>query len=306
MRRHIRAAAAAAAFLMMVTAIPAWAGDPPGDTLVGEIVLEAPDVPAVTAAPEVTESVETVKVPVVSTAPQPGTKAEPAAAAAATEPTDTPKVTDVPSTTNTPETASGESKPERTAEPVIDRSTDSKAEVTGSEKADPLTPDGNLSLVDDIGGTDIPGKQFITVVTKNGNYFYLVIDRDEKGNENVHFLNQVDEEDLFALLDEEDAEKLRSESIPEPTEEPEPMLTETPEIEDEPEKKSGSILPGLMSLLLLMIGGAGAAVFILQKKKKEEEAQIDPDADYVEEEETQESTPNEEDYYYDDEDDELL
>ena len=36
------------------------------------------------------------------------------------------------------------------------------------EKEEPLTPDGNATLVDDFGGN----KQLITVTTKNGNYFY--------------------------------------------------------------------------------------------------------------------------------------
>ena len=63
-----------------------------------------------------------------------------------------------------------------------------------------LTPDGNLSLIDDIGTTG--GKQFITLQTKAGNTFYLIIDRDDEGKETVHFLNQVDEADLMALTED--------------------------------------------------------------------------------------------------------
>ena len=72
----------------------------------------------------------------------------------------------------------------------------------------PLTPPGNLTLVDDA-GSESSGKQFITVVTKNGNYFYLVIDRDKDGADNVHFLNLVDESDLLSLLEEDEARAYR-------------------------------------------------------------------------------------------------
>ena len=72
----------------------------------------------------------------------------------------------------------------------------------------PLTPSGNLTLVDDAGGEG-SGKQFITVVTKNDNYFYLVIDRDKNGVENVHFLNLVDESDLLSLLEDDEARAYR-------------------------------------------------------------------------------------------------
>ena len=62
-----------------------------------------------------------------------------------------------------------------------------------------LTPDGNAALVDDFGGN----KQLITVTTKAGNYFYILIDRANEDKETaVHFLNQVDEADLMALMED--------------------------------------------------------------------------------------------------------
>ena len=61
-----------------------------------------------------------------------------------------------------------------------------------------LTPDGNLTLVDDIASASSSDKQFITVVTKSGNYFFIIIDRAAE-TENVYFLNKVDEADLLSV-----------------------------------------------------------------------------------------------------------
>ena len=63
----------------------------------------------------------------------------------------------------------------------------------------PLTPDGNLEIVDDIVNED---KQFIMVKSRSGAEFYIVIDRS-RDSDNVYFLNQVDDVDLFALLEED-------------------------------------------------------------------------------------------------------
>ena len=68
----------------------------------------------------------------------------------------------------------------------------------------PLTPEGNATLVDDYYGD----KQLITVTTKAGNYFYILIDRANEDKETaVHFLNQVDEADLMALMEDGQAEE---------------------------------------------------------------------------------------------------
>ena len=74
------------------------------------------------------------------------------------------------------------------------------APVTGG--AEPLTPEGNLTLVDDIQGEAAGDKQFITVQTKAGNTFYIIIDRAADGENTVYFLNAVDEADLTALMED--------------------------------------------------------------------------------------------------------
>ena len=66
----------------------------------------------------------------------------------------------------------------------------------------PLTPEGNMSLVDDIEGEAAEDKQFIVVKSKGGNYFYIIIDNAAEGENSVHFLNQVDEADLMAIIED--------------------------------------------------------------------------------------------------------
>lgn len=158
---------------------------------------------------------------------------------------------------------------------------------TGADASESaLTPDGNLTLVDDVGSPDKTGKQFITAVTKNGNYFYIIIDRDDEGDETVHFLNQVDEADLLMLMSEDEAAKYTepvAETTPEPVEtEPEPEVTEPEPVE----KPKINMIPAILALLALAGGGGFFAFKKLQEKKKEKEAaKPDPDADYVDDDE---------------------
>ena len=148
------------------------------------------------------------------------------------------------------------------------------------EAMGPLTPDGNMTLVDDYGSSTGAGKQFITITTKNGNYFYLIIDRDDSGNETVHFLNLVDESDLLSLMDE-DEQKAYAESLADDDEEEEEPVTEEPEEETETKKKGPNA--GLLILLLACVGGGIGFYFYKQTKGKEPvKTAQDPDIDYSE------------------------
>lgn len=73
-----------------------------------------------------------------------------------------------------------------------------------------LTPEGNMTLVDDI--TTKGGKQFLSMTSKSGHYYYVVIDRANSGENNVYFLNLVDERDLLSGMNEEDRTFLEEEA----------------------------------------------------------------------------------------------
>lgn len=175
----------------------------------------------------------------------------------------------------------GESREETTAPSIFE--TDEEEPVTVVEQdTGPLTPEGNLTVVDDYQTTfsDGTAQQFITLVSKSGAYFYLVIDRAADGDQTAHFLNMVDEADLLALMDEED--------IPEPEPEPEPAPEPEPLPEPEPEEEEDGAGKFILVLLVLAgIAGGGAYLWLKmqQKKREAEENKPDPDADYREDEE---------------------
>ena len=175
----------------------------------------------------------------------------------------------------------GEGSEETTAPSIFE--TDEEEPVTVTEQdTGPLTPEGNLTVVDDYQTTfsDGTAQQFITLVSKSGAYFYLIIDRAADGDQTAHFLNMVDEADLLALMDEED--------IPEPEPEPEPAPEPEPLPEPEPEEEEDGAGKFILVLLVLAgIAGGGAYLWLKmqQKKREAEENKPDPDADYREDEE---------------------
>ena len=170
--------------------------------------------------------------------------------------------------------------------------------VTGG--AEPLTPEGNMTLVDDISGEAAGDKHFIVVQSRGGHYFYIIIDHAGEGENTVHFLNQVDESDLLALVGEGEqapvvcscTTKCKPGAVDTSCElcaanmtecvgaEPEPATTEEPDTpSDEPdapeepgetaeEKSGGKALMIVAVLVVLGVGGAVAYLKFFKKKPK--------------------------------------
>ena len=224
-----------------------------------------------------------------------------------------------------------------TADTANDETTDLSVNDSVESKT-PLSPKGNMTSIDDVHQiTDtsdkntIEDKQFITVESKNGNVFYIIIDRSGD-TDNVYFLNAVDEADLMALMEDEQKAEITAVCIcvdkcelgavnkncavcfknitkcigvETVTEEKDKEAKEEP-------KQSGSPLAGL--IILALLGGGGAFYwFKIKNKKPSTKGTTDP-TDYEEDDEddtdyeTETDSENEDDaepdegYEYDDED----
>ena len=180
-------------------------------------------------------------------------------------------------------------------------------------KGEPIDDEGN-AYTRDLLYDKATNKQFITVQTKSGNTFYIVIDydapvNDEEEQYQTYFLNMVDEADLLALMDEEAVAELTTCVCEEHCEAgavntdcpvcktnmsectgvtPEP---ETPVEDDpadtsveEPEKKSNM---GMIIGVIAIVGIGGAAYyyfkFVRGKKQQDEDMDFFDDEGYEEE-----------------------
>ena len=164
--------------------------------------------------------------------------------------------------------------------------TDDRNVITETAEPQPLTPEGNMSLVDDIQGEAAGDKQFIVVQSRGGDYFYIVIDKAAQGNNTVHFLNQVDEADLMSII--EDGQKEKAPNLCSCTDKCAagnvnlscPVCSTNrnecagkeaePEATDEPQKEEKSGAGGLVIFLVVaLLGGGGALYYFKIMKPKQ-------------------------------------
>lgn len=157
----------------------------------------------------------------------------------------------------------------------------------------PYKGEGNMQTMDMLYSAST-NKQFITVQTRAGETYYMVIDYDKPIDEEndiyeTYFLNLVDDRDLMSVVSEDEIQPTPTPQIvyvtPEPapaTQQPAPIVVEDDGMEE--------MLP-----TILLIGGVaaiGGAIFWMMKKKKEDAAQNAPDFDdeyeFEDEEETDE------------------
>ena len=160
----------------------------------------------------------------------------------------------------------------------------------------PLTPDGNLSLIDDIEGEAAEDKQFIVVQSKNGNYFYIIVDRAAEGENTVHFLNQVDEADLMALMEDGSSkaqppavctckDKCKAGAVNTACPVCSVNMTEcvgkeaVPEPDDAPPEKEKSKAGGLVIFLVVTLLAGGGAFYYFKIMKPKQGIKGDTDLD---------------------------
>ena len=187
-------------------------------------------------------------------------------------PTATPKPTVKP--TKAPSGGGSASKPtvkptatptaSPTASPVVILPTPTPVYIqTGPGQA--FTQSGNMQTVDLLYASNT-NKQFITVQSRGGQTYYLIIDYDKPIDEEnelyeTYFLNLVDERDLLSLLSEEDM------PTPTPTPSPTPVPTQAPTpvpAQTQQDKDTGT---GWLALAVLCLLAAGGALWFLKSRK---------------------------------------
>ena len=225
------------------------------------ITLDNPYYVAPTPTPKATK---TPNKPTATPAPTATPKATKKPANKPTETENTTKVTKEPAATQEPIVIVVTQEPVVTPEPII------KTEYVPIGPGQPFTGNGNMQTLDVLYSA-ATNKQFITVQSKKGNTYFLVIDYDKPIDEEneiyeTYFLNMVDDRDLLSVLSDEEITATPTPQIIYVTPEPTAVPAVTAEPAPQQEKPVLNSQTGLLLVLILMLGG-GAAYWFLKKKK---------------------------------------
>lgn len=160
-------------------------------------------------------------------------------------------------------------------------------EETEEEAQGAFSEAGNMSLLDDVGSDTAKELEYMTVQTRSGKVFYLVIDHSTD-TENVYFLNQVDAADLMAIMEDSEKEAYETSKKEELTEVPETPVEEPEETEEVPETPKADVQTDNLALFGV-IGVVSAAVIggyaFMKKKAKKDGADLEDDLEFYDDEE---------------------
>ena len=170
-----------------------------------------------------------------------------------------------------PPAAPASSQPASSSAPPASSSQPTSTEVPHSSA--PLTPEGQGTVIDQ--ATDEDGKEFYTVMTPEGNVFYLVIDR-QRGTENVYFLNAVTEGDLMALAEKDNNGQT---AVPEPAPQPTPEPNSEPESQSEQETPAKENNMGTILVIVFAAVIAGGAGYYFKIVKPKQQAAMEDEFD---------------------------
>ena len=256
-------------------------------TLDNPYYIEPTPTPKATKKPTVTK--EPTAAPLPTATPKPTKK--PSSDASGSEPK-TVKVTKAPVETAQPQKQEPIViilTPPPTVEPAPTPTP--KIEYVPLGPGQPFTQHGNMATRDVLYSANT-NKQFISVQSRAGQTYYMVIDYDkpiDAENEiyETYFLNLVDDRDLMSVLTDEEIIPTPTPQIiyvtPEPTQVPVPTAAPTESAQDSRKMDSTTML--LLIILILLVVGGLVAWFISSQNKK----QVPRIPEYEEDEEIEDS-----------------
>lgn len=142
----------------------------------------------------------------------------------------------------------------------------------------PYKSEGNMQTLDMLYSAST-NKQFITVQTRAGETYYMVIDYDKPIDESnniyeTYFLNLVDDRDLLSVVSEDEVLPTPTPQIIYVTPEPTPILQQSAPIVVEGDDR-GILFPAL--LMIAGMAAASVAILLMLKKKRADSSQNDSD-----------------------------